>query len=1556
MASSDFLIHDGTKFIDVFHGLKAKFGLPLPPDEITLDGVGQDAFDYFNQTKFLLTYGRRNLAAAVREFENFANLDNLPEETVSKAPGVQSSQRRQIVIQKRRIRSFNQELKKQLKLFHRDGGSIVTDGNSRQSAASVNQIRPATATEQSSSYVKPSEKHIQKVLDWQDRNRSTSLVYTRLRDSREQHLHEHDEGTFEEAEVGQNPDEEIHEAFPDIYDYVEEPTEMDIEVDESGLHVASKNYNWGTYKAPDVEIGPPLTSSKKPSFNSVSSLSKSFPPPPPPSSTSTARRLDMEEEKKRKRAPESQNKLGKTSKNSSEKMSDRPTKRQSPLRQLGQTHPAATQHRSISAGSSFGVPQPPNFGLQENTRPPTQTDRDRESFSTVATRKDSFESNNPFDATQPTSFNSNMEGKVAELETMVPPINSHRNGKQPNPSTAKKTSSAASKTSRPIMRNLRQHSPPTQQLLRESENRVSSGRSYSSVGESTLRGMLDLDAPSERATSSGHAFQLLPTQSVQPPPVMEPQFSPTPSPQKSGCPAGSPPEHSRARDYKLYNTLVGTEPFPGDHHGDIFDAEGAPFWLRYEATRIILATSAKEPQNYDLVSQQVRVLINEFQKTDIVCYDQAKQRFKDIILSPFKADELYMVDPIKPDAFSAVYNSKNRWDNRLQVAAELIFPDKIQDPETRRSVCRPTIRLLPLQVQSMTHRFSRKYGSDRFMMLRLPRYQSSMKVSHRSYKEIINGFLIDSGFEVLGRHWRLMYYRSSTKNANDKRIKLRKKDKESIILIMFAESGDGIAPVQTSEAIEWFIPLNDNLRMTQCKFWSRISLGFSTTNPTVVFESHQIIPLDDIKAGDNSLTDGCGLVSPAVLRRVKEILGLNYVPSAVQARIGAAKGLWIADPSVEADSEEIWIKIRGDQKKFNGITSDEAHLTLDICDVSRELRPTALNLQFIVILLQNGVPYEVLAELLREDIGREIGDFLLSGRLDDPIFLRGYLERVKANASRRGGTLAVRGKLPMSLAERSILLLDSGFTLQNATLKKWFHTVLTDHCEDIQQKMHIGIPQSCSAFCVPDPSGKLKKGEVYLRFSQRNFVDSKTMLPLDILRGDILVGRNPAHFASDIQRVTAVDVPELRHLTDVIVFSADPKTCERSLADYLSGGDYDGDRIWTCWDSRVVDSYQNQPYGPATVAGEMEHHIEVNTKKMLDIFRRKVRNFQSFTNFLKAQIEICMQEERLGLCTTFFEKFVYTYHGCPGGSINHKDAKLLAAFCGKLVDAPKHGYSFREGAWEVYDNLYKKLNSPFYKEKRLQGAELERAKKSDHPINMLKFHVARAEIDLLLEAFQQNSALSETSYKDADLTRYYDRTRTHYEEQKRVAEKDPTGLDSRRQETALSVLQQLNTLNSKLDKLCDKWRDFFGGRDLDSPDEKDQTKFGNFVESCTDKYDEILPVTDGTVSLPTGLVEHWDFNARERYSDWALLKASALHIKLSRRTDANSQLPWYVAADAYCHLKARAMPGTVRSITESMTLATKIKASAMVKVEQSIWVDGGPEDLSEEVDEFGSDE
>jgi RNA-dependent RNA polymerase len=79
-----------------------------------------------------------------------------------------------------------------------------------------------------------------------------------------------------------------------------------------------------------------------------------------------------------------------------------------------------------------------------------------------------------------------------------------------------------------------------------------------------------------------------------------------------------------------------------------------------------------------------------------------------------------------------------------------------------------------------------------------------------------------------------------------------------------------------------------------------------------------------------------------------------------------------------------------------------------------------------------------------------------------------------------------------------------------------------------------------------------------------------------IIEGDVLVTKNPCSHPGDIQKVRAVNRPELKHLFNVVVYSS---LGERPQQHKLSMGDLDGDTYFVTWDREIVGGF-NENYPP----------------------------------------------------------------------------------------------------------------------------------------------------------------------------------------------------------------------------------------------------------------------------------------------------------------------------------------------------------------------------------------
>jgi RNA dependent RNA polymerase len=332
--------------------------------------------------------------------------------------------------------------------------------------------------------------------------------------------------------------------------------------------------------------------------------------------------------------------------------------------------------------------------------------------------------------------------------------------------------------------------------------------------------------------------------------------------------------------------------------------------------------------------------------------------------------------------------------------------------------------------------------------------------------------------------------------------------------------------------------------------------ALSRNSATLTLERSQIRDRDDIPFGpDNEeMTGGAGRISPTLALKVTQKLGLSFSPSGFQGRLGEAKGFWSVDYGDKTGID--WIETCGSQRKWKRSEGldDESHRTFEVVGWSAPLRSKGLNQQLLPILIDRAKDREAMKRsietLLREGFSREVK--ALRTAMDNPQSFRKWLWEFKSNVSERlkAGRVLYRAGLPDSIEERLNMLLDGGFHPQHLFfMKEMARKIFKIKCDELEKKLSIAVPKSASIFMVPDFWGVLEPNEVYIDFS--SFVDESGFSGINLHGQEVLVTRSPAHFVSDVQKVTVVAKVELIGLEDVIVF---PVKGNPSLAKKLSRG------------------------------------------------------------------------------------------------------------------------------------------------------------------------------------------------------------------------------------------------------------------------------------------------------------------------------------------------------------------------------------------------------------------
>ncbi|KAJ7608165.1 RNA dependent RNA polymerase-domain-containing protein [Roridomyces roridus] len=537
-------------------------------------------------------------------------------------------------------------------------------------------------------------------------------------------------------------------------------------------------------------------------------------------------------------------------------------------------------------------------------------------------------------------------------------------------------------------------------------------------------------------------------------------------------------------------------------------------------------------------------------------------------------------------------------------------------------------------------------------------------------------------------------------------------------------------------------PPSMNSKQAFAKYVARYALGLSTSMPVLEFLDENMFRIQDTVADDwpegagkapseKIMTDGCGFINRAAMVLITKHVPYSSLPTAIQARIGGAKGLWTLHPTDTDPTAPPRIWIRDSQLKihFQPETTGmpRVHRILDLLRASHPAQAegrVTLSEQSIMCLSYNGVPDEVFVQLMVEGLEAAVRPLLkwceggegdgtmvelwravngvgnVSGARKQRIAggrsrALGYVDRERdelvpsveeeedvlgaADEDGRAG----RDLGPLSLHEQAMELIQAGFQpRKSAYLNDKMKYIIKLEIKSVVEKYKISLPEGTAvsdAFVIPDPLGILEENQVYYR-SSAPMKNVETQMLFNILKGPVIIGRYPIRLPCDMQQVEAVDVPELYDWPDVVIVST---AGSRSLLSVLSGGDYDGDTVFFTWFPPFLEHFQNRPFTDPP-DNLMETYFQQDVKTV-DQVGSELQNIASpvdrqiaFQDHLLAGL----RESQVGQYSWFHDIAIWR-HG-----YSHPQAILMAYIGNTLLDAAKTGLSLKPGVFEEHKRHY----------------------------------------------------------------------------------------------------------------------------------------------------------------------------------------------------------------------------------------------------------------------------
>ncbi|KAH9827409.1 RNA-directed RNA polymerase [Teratosphaeria destructans] len=811
----------------------------------------------------------------------------------------------------------------------------------------------------------------------------------------------------------------------------------------------------------------------------------------------------------------------------------------------------------------------------------------------------------------------------------------------------------------------------------------------------------------------------------------------------------------------------------------------------------------------------------------------------------------------------------------------------------------------------------RKFGSDRFFIVDIPDTSESRLPGHLKGQ---SGNIADRIREVLavdhtflGRRWaQLLIQRKRSKRAAENQLDLAESGTSQVWF--FAISGPKLAEVSVAEVLDWAVPFALNSDQPACKAWARLDLAASRTTPTVVFKQQQIMyGVEDQLSDDLPDDTTCNDPSFRWARgAVQQMLGLDYLPSAVQARILGAKGMWYISSGNPADGlspDDVWIKIAKSQIKakhaISNVADDQELLTLNVVNWSRKARSSILYPGFLPILRDRGVAADVILDMAARQVDFDTQRFI--NALSTPADLHEWIFAQKSLVSMRKHNCKIQmntiAGFPSPSDERAVLMLESGFEpSSNSYLRKEVLDIARFVFSLQAKQFKVRLPASTSVYGICDPTGILMPGEAYL-FLSDHIQDEEKGKVWSILDGRELVSRNPSRRNSDVQKIRLVYRTELAHLRDVIVFSSHGP---RPLASKLSGGDYDGDTFWVCWDDALVQPFKNAPapWEAEQKATQLARFgIEQDKVKLRDIVglthSQGPQLDQAARRWIRRSTEMRMRTEWVGVVSNLHVALTY-----KEGTISSKLSSLLVDLHDLIIDADKQGYIYTDEAfsrWKARAGIPRGLPKPAHSKftgRQQNVLETPGPSKPDlrDVVDRMYFTVVEPKITQALREAQLT--MRDASTFDRSLCAMFDK---YSSSQSVVIKREIEALKNALVPISKNLEINMHKYHSDL-KHGSQGRT---GRTL---------IWADLIEEIRDQYQEIQPSVDGEV------VEQWQMEIGEEPTMWELLKASAV-ARLQLATRSGCQM-FYIAGSELCRLKARYQPAR-RTIRREVYLNMK---------------------------------
>ncbi|KAK0424928.1 hypothetical protein QR680_008930 [Steinernema hermaphroditum] len=324
-----------------------------------------------------------------------------------------------------------------------------------------------------------------------------------------------------------------------------------------------------------------------------------------------------------------------------------------------------------------------------------------------------------------------------------------------------------------------------------------------------------------------------------------------------------------------------------------------------------------------------------------------------------------------------------------------------------------------------------------------------------------------------------------------------------------------------------------------------------------------------------TFSDGVGSISVRYAKHIAEQLKLHdFIPSVYQIRFRGMKGIVTLNPNIDHFRDyarkyginerrkyrqyDIELSFRDSQNKFHSREDNDIDIVKYSTPTPMQLNRPMINIMDQVTAMQNEATHKRLVARVHQLL-----DLQLNG-----------LGKCLTDEHRAREKLS---EMPRRIDIQK-LSTEKGFYL---TEEPFFRSLLQCNVQyamrRLRSKNQVAIPFSHGRmmFGVIDETGGLQYGQIFCQITNNLFLKTPGVTAAKtILKGPVLMTKNPQNVAGDMRMFQAVDIPELHHLVDVVVF---PRYGPRPHPDQMAGSDLDGDEYALMWDPELFFDRNEDP-------------------------------------------------------------------------------------------------------------------------------------------------------------------------------------------------------------------------------------------------------------------------------------------------------------------------------------------------------------------------------------------